>query len=260
MDIKNEAIKKSKLEVANVPPIVAIFRQAMRTFDDKIKADSPEFKENFEKLKSLVDKITPEDLGFDKNLADLKFWAKPRKAPCTYIEVIQNDKINMSIFVLKPGFTMPLHDHPQMHGLLKVIYGAVDIRSFTEYPLTEVVDMVDIEMRAKLEADRLSHGVHKHRKLYATISDSENCREDSGACILTPTLSNYHEIRSKVPSAFFDILAPPYDTFSEELGPRRCKYYQVLQELTVNVVELEEIPVPECFYCDQAPYLGPPIP
>lgn len=244
--------------IATLPPIVTIYRQAMRTFDDK--KSKKEFEANMSKLKGLMDKVTAKDLGLDERIISPEYWETPNKSPCTYIEVFQNEHINMSIFVLKPGFQMPMHDHPQMHGFLKVIAGAVNVRSFTEYPLKEVGKIVDFATRAKFEASRIASGLHKRRRLFAEVSVSQVCSASSGTCVLTPTLSNYHEIQAlSLPAAFFDILAPPYDTFIKEVGPRRCKYYEVANEISTNVVELQEIEVPKCFHCDQAPYLGPAI-
>lgn len=253
MDIRDEA--KSTMELVNIPPIISTYRHALQTFDAKSKSD---LTSNLNKLKTMMDKLKGEDLGFDKTMNDPAIWKRPSKAPCTYVEVFQNSQINMSIFVLKPGFKMPLHDHPHMHGLLKVISGAVRIRSFTEYPLKEVVNVIDFTTRAKHEAARLAQGIHKKRRFFAKISHDRVCGDNSETCVLTPTISNYHEIQAlNMPAAFFDILSPPYDTLIEGIGPRRCRYYHVANEISTNVVELQETDVPECFYCDQAPYLGP---
>ncbi|XP_013185088.2 2-aminoethanethiol dioxygenase [Amyelois transitella] len=253
MDIKDEV--KSNMEIVNVPPIISTYRQALRTFDDKFKN---ELSTNLNKLKSMMDKLKAEDLGFDQTLGSLEWWRKPDKAPCTYIEVFQNSMMNMSIFVLKPGFKMPLHDHPHMHGLLKVIVGAVKIRSFSEYPLKEAMNEVDFAVRAKHEAARLAQGFHKRRRLFAKVAQNKVCAANAETCILTPTVSNFHEIEAlDMPAAFFDILSPPYDTLIKGIGPRRCRYYHVSNEVSSNVVELQETEAPKCFYCDQAPYLGP---
>lgn len=253
MDIGDE--EKSTMELVNVPPIVSIYRHSLRTFDDKFKND---LSANLAKLKTMMDSLKAEDLGYDNNLKDKALWRLPNKAPCTYIEVFQNSKINMSIFVLKPGFKMPLHDHPHMYGLLKVISGAVKIKTFSEYPVTQAVDPIEFQVRARKEAARLAQGSYKRRKFFAEITSQATCSDNSGTCILTPTISNYHEIEAlDMPAAFFDILSPPYDTLIEGIGPRRCRYYFVSNEVSTNLVELQETEVPKCFYCDTAPYLGP---
>lgn len=255
MDIRHDA--RLTMEVVNVPPIVSTYRQALQTFDDKHKNDLPT---NLNNLKRMMDLLKAEDFSFDKILQNPETWKKPNKAPCTYIEVFQNSQINMSIFVLQPGFKMPLHDHPHMHGLLKVISGAVKIRAFTEYPLKEAVKVIDFQTRAIHEAARLAQGIHKKRRLFAEITNDRVCSENSETCLLTPTISNYHEIEAlDLPAAFFDILSPPYDTLIEEIGPRRCRYYHVANTISSNLVELQETEVPKCFYCDQSPYLGPTL-
>ncbi|CAH2235759.1 2-aminoethanethiol dioxygenase [Pararge aegeria] len=252
MDSNDEA--KSTMEIVNIPPIVTTYRYALHTFDQNYK---DEISTNLYKLKSLMDNLKADDLGYDQILSDPQTWRKPNKAPCTYIEVFQNSLVNMSVFILKPGFKMPLHDHPHMYGLLKVISGEVRIRSFTEYPLKEDVDFDDFAAHAMHEAARLA-GFHNQRRLFAEVTQDHVCNASSQTCVLTPTNSNYHEIEAlDVPAAFFDILSPPYDTLIEGIGPRRCRYYYVANEISSNVVELQETCAPACFFCDQAPYLGP---
>ncbi|KOB77898.1 putative 2-aminoethanethiol dioxygenase [Operophtera brumata] len=246
---------KSSMEITSVTPIVATFRQALHTFSDKNKH---ELETNMNKLKTLMDRLTAEDLAFNKDLSNPLYWKMPFKAPCTYIEVFQNSLLNMSIFVLKPGFKMPMHDHPHMHGMLKVISGEVNIRSYSEYPLNEAISEIDFATRARFEAARIARGIHKKRRLFAKISSDRICKANSSCCVLTPTISNFHEIEAlDEPAAFFDILSPPYDSLIEDIGPRKCGYYFVCNEISTNVVELEEMEVPKCFYCDQQPYLGP---
>lgn len=246
---------KATMEITNIPPIVATYRQALNTFDVNNKRD---LETNMKKLKTLVDTLTADDLGFNKDLANPRFWNMPLKAPCTYIEVFQNSQVNMSIFVLRPGFKMPMHDHPHMHGMLKVIAGSVNVKSYSEYPLTKAVNEIDFEIRARLEAARIAQGFHTKRRLFAKISNDRVCKANSPSCVLTPTISNFHEIEAlDEPAAFFDILSPPYDSLIEEIGPRKCRYYNVVNEISTNLSELEETEVPDCFYCDQHPYLGP---
>ncbi|XP_063389496.1 2-aminoethanethiol dioxygenase [Cydia fagiglandana] len=254
MDLQNEA---KTMDMVSVPPIVATYRLALQTFDGKATADLPA---NINKLKKIMDRLRSEDLGLERRLCDPATWKNPSKAPCTYIQVFQNSCVNMSIFVLKPGFKMPLHDHPHMHGLLKVIYGAVNIRSFSEHPVTEKLSAIDIAIRAKHEATRLAHGTHVKRKFFAEVTQDRVCKENSETCVLTPTASNYHEIQAlEMPAAFFDVLSPPYDTLIEGIGPRRCSYYKVSNKLSTNLVELTETVAPDCFFCDQSPYLGPKL-
>lgn len=54
-----------------------------------------------------------------------------RKVPVTYVHVFKDRNVSIGTFVLREGAEIPLHDHPCMHGLLKVIYGQVKIQSYT---------------------------------------------------------------------------------------------------------------------------------
>lgn len=234
-----------------VAPLVAAFRQALCTFKQETFRDtSVNFQNNLTKLKSMMDNLKADDLGFDPNFNDPAVWKEPGKAPCTYIEVFQNSDVNLSMFILKPGFKMPLHDHPHMYGLLKLISGAVRLKSYSKYPLT---DEVSKSVQVK------SHSaVGRNNKFLAEITSDEVCSAISPTCVLTPTKSNFHEIEAlEFPAAFFDVLAPPYETYLKAVGPRLCRYYKINNEISTNLVEMQEIRVPDSFYCDQAPYLGP---
>ena len=54
------------------------------------------------------------------------------EAPCTYIKIHEDLDVSLGVFIIKPGFKIPLHNHPKMHGLLKVVHGKVDISVYTK--------------------------------------------------------------------------------------------------------------------------------
>lgn len=230
--------------------LISLFKQAMKTFCPKNSCG--EFHSQFHQLKTILDQVKAEHVRLDPTFHDLSFWRKEGKAPCTYIEIFENQVFNMSIFILKPGFKMPLHDHPHMHGMLKVISGAVRIKSFTKIKSENVQQQ---NLNTPLDEFQCSETC---KPFLAEISDFKICDANTESCILTPDDSNYHEIEAvDGPSAFLDILAPPYSTYIRDDKVRKCRYYKVLQEISSNMVQLEEIPAPRWFYCDQAPYLGP---
>lgn len=45
-----------------------------------------------------------------------------RKPPVTYMHICETDVFSMGVFLLGPGASIPLHDHPGMNGLLKVCH------------------------------------------------------------------------------------------------------------------------------------------
>ena len=63
------------------------------------------------------------------------------EAPCTYIKIHEDLDVSLGVFIIKPGFKIPLHNHPKMHGLLKVVHGQVDISVYTKTNLTEATEI-----------------------------------------------------------------------------------------------------------------------
>lgn len=101
------------------PAIEVLAKQAMKTFGDRFCQKS------LDKLWSLMNKITAEDVKLDKNILD---YVSRQPAPMCVMDIFENKDITIAIFVLKHGVTMPMHDHPGMYGLLKVKYISSVIR------------------------------------------------------------------------------------------------------------------------------------
>ena len=67
------------------------------------------------KLRTLVNKIdrlSSDELGCKKE--HLKYFSH------IFTKIIENDDFQFSIFYVKKGFCLPLHDHPNMRGIMKV--------------------------------------------------------------------------------------------------------------------------------------------
>ncbi|XP_014205710.1 2-aminoethanethiol dioxygenase [Copidosoma floridanum] len=196
---------------------------------------------NFEKLTNLMNEITAEDVSVNKNMLD---FVKAQPAPMCAIDVFENQDITIAVFILKSGMTLPMHNHPEMHGLLKVINGVVKINSYT-------FETQDDEKT--LELGR-TISVTKHAPVTVRSTDP--------ACVLTPILKNIHEITClEGPAAFLDVLSPPYDILGKYGEKSRlCTYFKVLQDDgTTDKVQLEVTNVPLDFYSHSIMYLGKPL-
>ena len=97
--------------------INAVFRQAVVTFT----CNREVFQQNLDLLKNLLNKIGARDVNLNPRFMGEQLWNSPGKAPVTYIDIVENNVLTMGVFVLKPGMRLPLHDHPQMYGLIKVL-------------------------------------------------------------------------------------------------------------------------------------------
>ena len=48
-------------------------------------------------------------------------------APVTYIGLHEDVDLSIGVFIINPRGRMPLHNHPGMHGILKVVHGTVEV-------------------------------------------------------------------------------------------------------------------------------------
>jgi len=218
-----------------------IFKQALNTFKN-----NDTFPYNLDKLLALTNSVTAKDLGisahFDKITHDDDSIYIP--APVAHINIHEGQHFTFGIFIIRKGKSLPLHDHPGMSGICKVLWGKVKIKS---YQLPS------------------SHGDNvTSQSAFLVDALPEVTADSSSECIvLNQRYGNYHSISSlDGDAAIFDILAPPY---SES---RDCNYYRELQHSTkkeetssasVRQCWLLKIPQPRDFYCDSLPYCGPKV-
>lgn len=251
---------------------------ALKTFE-RTKSDSnpklhfkstpEEFKSNLHQLKQIVNNLKYCDLGLENS----KSIIDPDKqvAPVTCINVMTHRDVSIGMFIVKAGSRIPLHNHPNMHGLLKIVYGTVDIKEYTKWQPDAVND---IEFPALLQENP-----HFYEKGFCFPADKEvhtNVESTYDAILLSPDKNNYHEIHSvgEGPAAFFDILAPPYlrssvsgDLASAEDESRDCYFYKEhffkpspsAPTNPSNCLWLRMIKCPADYDSDTEPYLGPPI-
>ena len=194
--------------------------------------------------------------------------------PVTYMHICETDAFSMGVFTLGSGASIPLHDHPSMHGMLKVLYGKVSIRCFDK--LEQGASATEPPVFAPPLAPSQRGSVRRAR--LRSVGDYS---EGSGPCLLTPLRDNLHQIDAlDGPAAFLDILAPPYDSDDG----RDCHYYRVLSSAAPRGAErghgaeqrdgpeekeqeqeteteswLLEIPQPEDFWCGGESYPGPTV-
>ncbi|XP_077481813.1 2-aminoethanethiol dioxygenase-like [Stigmatopora argus] len=255
------------------PLIQKIAKQAFMTFKGLKcleSGDSKVFAEKQAKLISLVSALRTNDL----KIAPRKNKPTSRTSdletpPVTYMHICETDVFSMGIFLLRTGASIPLHDHPDMNGMLKVLYGKVNVSCFDKLESGQNVTAALPHFETPL--DPFQHASLRCSLLRSVTEYSEN----SGPCLLTPLRDNLHQIDAvDGPAAFLDILAPPYDPDDG----RDCHYYKVLKTVSdpgIAVMDnqelqeeargkeknmwLLEIPQPEDFSCGGEPYPGPAV-
>lgn len=224
--------------------ISAVLKQALDTFS--VKNDA--FNKNIEKLTMLMNQVRAEDVNLDPIFFKNRFWDRPNKAPATYINIYQDDNVSIGIFILKPGMVLPLHNHPDMHGLIKVLAGKIRITSYS----------INTE-RTKGYETKISSSIPIFSRQFIVVEkSSELISDEKNFCsVLYPEQKNLHQVESiGGPAAFMDILSPPYETLGINGELRRCCYYKILAEMAPNIFKLEKIESPPDFWTDAAPYKG----
>ncbi|XP_073338740.1 2-aminoethanethiol (cysteamine) dioxygenase b [Pagrus major] len=237
-----------------------IARQALLTYRSPARLGdeaAKSFLENHSELKRLMTEVRAADLKLVPRRGDGGSAAAPpppphRGAPpVTYMHICETERFSMGVFLLKSGASIPLHDHPGMHGILKVMYGKVRISCFDR--LEQVSPPVPVPPPVppgQTDAVRCS-----------VLRSTAEYTEESGPCVLSPDRDNLHQIDAvDGPTAFMDILAPPYDPDDG----RDCHYYKVLTQAEGKGTEqkevwLMEISQPPEFWCGGEPYPGPEV-
>lgn len=169
---------------------------------DKSATDRGPMESSLSRLAEQVGRLTASDVAFDQTLVRDTRHVSQRQAapPMTYVELLECETVSVGIFVLYNGFRMPIHDHPHMYGVLKVLYGNVRIQSYSA-----VLDESG-EWQSRSDAATGS-------QLWRTrLEPPKRLGPSDGVALLTPNCDNIHQVSAEGgPAAFLDILAPPYD-------------------------------------------------
>ena len=142
------------------------------------------------------------------------FDGDPRGAPATCFDA--------GVFVLPAGASIPLHNHPGMTVLSRLLFGTLHVRS---------LDCAD------------SAGGE------ATLAFDGELTGPAPPLVLTGSSRNVHCLTARTECAVLDVLSPPYDS----PAGRGCTYYSEAK------LVLRRIPAPKTFVVRRAPYTGPPL-
>ncbi|KAJ1268918.1 hypothetical protein BS78_07G170300 [Paspalum vaginatum] len=156
----------------------------------------------------------------------------------TYVHIHQCADFSIGVFCFPAGATLPLHDHPEMVVLSKLLYGSVRVRSY---------DWVAAPPSSAARKCGLAR----------VVAADEVRRAPCEASVLFPRSGgNLHAFTAVTPCAILDVLTPPY---SEEHGRPSTYFADVPVPSLPGFAVLEETDLPEGFSVAGAPYLGPEL-
>ena len=121
-----------------------------------------------------------------------------RSGSWDYEDLLSSDPVHIKLLLIPKGNKIPIHDHPGMHVLLKVIWGTMHIQAWDwakEYPFSGLIrGTIDCEMNGS-----------------------------SQPSMIFPEKNNIHTMTALEDCAFLDICSPFYD----ESQGRKCTYYDI---------------------------------
>uniref|UniRef100_A0A0X3NNX5 2-aminoethanethiol dioxygenase n=1 Tax=Schistocephalus solidus TaxID=70667 RepID=A0A0X3NNX5_SCHSO len=205
-----------------------------------------------------VSALTLEDVGVDRVHG---FDSSSFSAPVIYVHITENEIFSMGMFILRPGSRIPLHSHPGMFGIIRVMQGAVRCQSFTRLSTSQLraaggpLAVLSAQGAAKWQLSDFTVA-QPHQDTLLNVG----CEP----CVLTPHTGNLHELTAVDGTVvFLDILAPPYN---HDLGARECLFYREVampmvtaDPATSSFVYLVETHQPKDYWCETAPYRGPSV-
>lgn len=159
--------------------------------------------------------------------------------------MFEDAQLSVGIFVLPRGTSIPLHDHPNMTVLSKLLFGSIAVTSFDMPP-------------GGATPSRRGLFAQRERTLRCGEARRRTATAPCEALRLDPHAGNIHEFVALETTAIFDVLTPPYDSFAG----RSCHYYSVRKEEAGEGgggwVELAETGWPSSLRIVSRPYTGQP--
>jgi len=193
---------------------------------------------NEETLKPIVEllsTVTKEDVG----LATARVASNNRSVG--YIRIYSDEILSVGIFVIPCSISIPLHDHPDMCVLSKVLYGSVQVESY------------DWD-QCSVSPNTATKPLVNHGNIATKVFDGE-LKEGQLNTLYQNSGGNLHKFtaNSKEGCAILDIIAPQYDE-----NKRPCTYYKAmpLGTATSNKFCLESVEESEDFCITNWAYQG----
>ncbi|KAL6994971.1 Plant cysteine oxidase 3 [Sarracenia purpurea var. burkii] len=119
--------------------VQALYDLCKKTFTPS--GTAPASPQAIQKISSLLDTISPADVGLKvQNPEDDRghgFFGLQRfnrvgrwAQPITYVDIHECNSFTMCVFCFPTSSVIPLHDHPGMTVLSKVLYGSLHVKAY----------------------------------------------------------------------------------------------------------------------------------
>jgi len=184
---------------------------------------------NTQQLKTLVklaENLDSGEIGCAENPSPL--W-KGKKDVCLWTEIFECEDFCLNIFRMPAGFSLPVHDHPEMTGVNTILHGRIKHSSYT-----------------------WQERITKENKLgLVAFEKSGESTPTNNKCIATQTeAGNVHTLTALEDTTIFQVLCPNYD-----FDQRSCSFF-ALNQMKENLFQIKKINSADDYLCGGVPYSG----
>ncbi|CAL0317205.1 unnamed protein product [Lupinus luteus] len=169
--------------------------------------------QDIEKLQSVLDGITPEDVGLTPNVPYILTNAEQRISRITYLHIYVCENFSIGIFCLPPSSVIPLHNHPGMTVFSKLLFGTMHIKAY---------DWVVDSPSGSSAIVKPSENVSPETRLAKVKVDADFTAPCNPSILYPEDGGNLHCFTAVTACAVLDVLGPPY---SNSEG-RHCTYFR----------------------------------
>lgn len=208
-------------------PLQKIYDQLESISNFSSSVNNPLYCPNIKSVLDTMKLVALCDLGISHE----QVTSMSRNSCSTILEVA--GRYEIAVFHLSAGRSLPVHDHPNMAVLSRVVCGDLAIRSYSADPADSgrsqnpsagpgsrpraARGFESDPSRSSKESSPFSHSVS------AVMREESRRGAADDAWFLSPTEGNYHEFTALSNCVVLDVLLPPYS----ESEDRRCTYYSV---------------------------------